>query len=149
MPNSAATVVVGVDASPGSQAAARFAFQTASAHGWSVCAVHAWHVPNYDLLVVAGTPEPIDLPGLAGTELRMSSEALAGLRTDFPDVAVEERVMQGDAATALLTAVAEPALIVVGSRGSNAITSALLGSVSRSVLHRAHVPVAIVPGERS
>lgn len=148
-PPGAATVVVGIDGSAGSRAALAFAFRTADRNGWSVCVVHAWQVPNHELLVVAGTSEPIDGPGLESAEVRLASEALAGMRTDFPDLVVEERVVRGDAVGALLSAVEEPALIVVGSRGTNAFTGALLGSVSRAVLHRAQVPVAVVPGERA
>lgn len=144
-PGGASAVVVGIDGSPASRAALVFACETAGRHGWSVCAVHAWHVPNAELLVVAGTPAPLDLPALTDAELRLTSEALAGIRDDFPDLVIDERVIQQDPGTALLTACAEPALIVVGSRGRGAMTGALLGSVSRSVLHRAQVPVAIVP----
>lgn len=141
----ASTVVVGVDGSRSGAAALRFACETASRNGWSVTAVHAWQIPNYELIVVAGTPESPHVPELHDAELRLSSEALAGIADDFPDIVITERVMEADASTAILTAEEDMALIVVGSRGRGSFTGALLGSVSRSVLHRAHVPVAIVP----
>lgn len=145
VPPDATTIVVGVDGSPNSEAALAFAFETASRNGASVCAVHAWQIPNYELLVVSGTADDVGIPELEESEIRLSSEVLAGMRLDFPDVVIDERVVQKDAATALLTASPNPALIVVGSHGHGAISRALLGSVSRAVLHRAHVPVAVIP----
>jgi nucleotide-binding universal stress UspA family protein len=37
------------------------------------------------------------------------------------------------------------ALIVVGTRGLGAVTGALLGSVSSSIIHRTDRPVLVVP----
>lgn len=146
-PADASRVVLGVDGSPTGDRAMRFAFETASRRGWSVVAVHAWEVPSYDLVTIPGATMPIALHDLGDGEMRLSSEALAGARADFPDVAVSERVVRGAPATAILDAAGEPGtgLVVVGSAGHGQLAGLVLGSTSRAVLHRAHVPVAVVP----
>ena len=98
-----------------------------------------------DLLIVPNGPVPIPLAGVADDEVRLAAEALAGFRDDFPDVSVEERLVRSPAVRALLTAVDNPAMIVVGSRGHGPTIGALLGSVSNGVLHKAKVPVAVIP----
>jgi nucleotide-binding universal stress UspA family protein len=45
---------------------------------------------------------------------------------------------------ALVEASRQASVIVVGSRGLNAFTGMLLGSVSHEVLHRAQCPVVVV-----
>ncbi|MFC7363314.1 universal stress protein [Nocardioides astragali] len=47
-------------------------------------------------------------------------------------------------ADALVGTSRHASLLVVGSRGLNAFSGMLLGSVSHEVLHRAHCPVAVV-----
>ena len=136
--------VVGVDGSDESRAALDFAFREASAQGWSVIAVHAWNVPSYELLAVPQIPVPIPLQDFSDDEVRLSAEALAGFREQFPDVSIEERLVRGDAASALLDAGTDASLIVVGSRGHGPAMGALLGSVSHEILHRAQTPVAVV-----
>ena len=142
-------VVLGVDGSPTGERAMQFAFEIASRRGWSVVAVHAWEVPSYDLVSIPGAPVPVALHELGDDEMRLSSQALAGARADFPDVEVAERVVRGAAAPAILEAAGEPgtALIVVGSAGHGQLAGVVLGSTSRAVLHRAQVPVAVVPRE--
>ena len=46
---------------------------------------------------------------------------------------------------ALLDSSTNAVMIVLGTRGRNAAIGALLGSTSNGVLHKAKVPVAIVP----
>ena len=138
-------VVVGIDGSPASESALAFAFEEASRHGWSLTAVHAWDVPAYDLLVVPNAPIPVPLSDVADDEIRLAAEALAGFETDYPDVEVEQRLVRSAAVGALLDASEGAALIVVGTRGHGQVVGALLGSVSNGVLHKATIPVAVVP----
>ena len=138
-------VVVGIDGSPASEAALAFAFEEASRHGWSLTAVHAWDVPAYDLLVVPNAPIPVPLSDVADDEIRLAAEALAGFEADYPDVEVEQRLIRSAAVDALLEISKDAALLVVGTRGHGQVVGALLGSVSNAVLHKARIPVAVVP----
>lgn len=138
-------VVVGIDGSPSARSALAFAFDAASRHGWRLIAVHAWDVPAYDLLVVPNGPVPVPLSDVADDEIRLAAEVLAGFRADYPDVEVEERLVRAPAVQAILGASEEPAMIVVGTHGHGPALGALLGSVSNGVLHKAHVPVIVVP----
>jgi len=72
------------------------------------------------------------------------AEQLAGLREEFPDVAVQQRLIQGRPAHEIADASRGAELVVVGSRGRGGFVSLLLGSVSHGVLHRAHCPVMVV-----
>lgn len=142
---SANRVVVGIDGSPASETALAFAFEEASRHGWGLTAVHAWDVPAYDLLVVPSAPVPVPLSDVADDEIRLAAEALAGFEADYPDVEVEQRLIRSAAVDALLEAAQGAALLVVGTRGHGQVVGALLGSVSNGVLHKAKMPVAVVP----
>jgi nucleotide-binding universal stress UspA family protein len=141
----ASAVVVGIDGSPAAEAALGFAFEEASRRGWSLIAVHAWDVPAYDLLVVPNGPVPVPLSDVADDEVRLTAETLAGFRTDYPDVDVEERLVRAPAVQALVDASSSAAMVVVGTHGHGPAMGALLGSVSNGLLHKARVPVVVVP----
>jgi nucleotide-binding universal stress UspA family protein len=140
-------LVVGIDGSPNSEAALGFGFELASRHGWELIAVHAWEVPAFDLLVVPSGPVPIPLTDVADDEVRLAAEVLSGFRAEYPDVRVHERLMRAAPADALLLEGQDAAMIVVGTRGRGPTSAAVLGSVSNAVLHKARVPVAVVPYE--
>ena len=148
-PESARSVVVGIDGSMAAEAALAFAFDEASHHGWSLVAVHAWDVPAYDLLIVPNGPVPIPLTDVADDEIRMTAEVLAGFRDDYPDVDVQEQLVRGPAVASLVSASKDAAMVVVGTHGHGPAMGALLGSVSNGLLHKATVPVVVVPPRSS
>jgi nucleotide-binding universal stress UspA family protein len=144
-PDSARHLVVGIDGSPAAVAALAFAFDEASHRGWSLVALHAWDVPAYDLLIVPNGPVPVPLTDVADDEVRLTAEVLAGFRDDYPDVEVQERLVRGPAVASLVAASADAAMVVVGTHGHGPTMGALLGSVSNGLLHKAKVPVVVVP----
>jgi nucleotide-binding universal stress UspA family protein len=144
-PRDSQRIVVGVDGSPNSEQALAFAFDLASRHGWDVVAVHAWEVPSYDIIVAPIGEIPIPLSDVADEEVRLAAEVLAGFRTDYPDVRVHEHLVRSSPVDALLDAATDAVMIVVGTRGRGPTLGAVLGSVSNGVLHKAHIPVAVVP----
>lgn len=143
--DTASTIVVGIDGSPAAEPALRFAFDEASRRGCSVTAVHAWDVPAYDLLIVPNGPVPVPLADVADDEVRLTAEALSGFRDEYPDVDVIESLVRAPAVMALLAASTHAAMVVVGTHGHGPAMGALLGSVSNGLLHKAAVPVVVVP----
>ncbi|GAA1296246.1 universal stress protein [Saccharothrix xinjiangensis] len=119
-------VVVGVDGSPSSGRALRFAHEFAARTGTDVVVVHA---------VVDGGD-----PYAAG-----SDPALAECARRHPGVRSRVEVVPGPAVDVLLRFAGEAGLLVVGSYGTGLVRRALFGSVSHSVVDRAPCPVAVLP----
>lgn len=145
-PRAGATeILVGIDGSRNSIAALDFAFNEASRHGFSLVAIHAWDVPSFDLIITGDGSIPLPMENVADDEVRLSAEILAGYTEQYPDVKVVEHLVRAPAVRALLDSASNAAMIVLGTRGRNAALGALLGSTSNGVLHKAKIPVAIVP----
>jgi nucleotide-binding universal stress UspA family protein len=134
-----AAVVVGVDATDRAQSVLAVGFDHASRHQVPLRPVLCWHP---DLLAsMKWRPSP-PVPEQAE---RWLSEALAGWRDRYPDVAVHPEVIREHPVAGLVLASSAQYLLVVGTAGHHGLPGALLGSVSQGVLHRATCPVAIVP----
>jgi nucleotide-binding universal stress UspA family protein len=137
-------ILIATDGSPSAREAVELGLELAEEEGAQPIFVHV--APTKDVLPVAGVGMvPVSVPH----ELSWADRASL-------DEAIEIAEERGlDAATKLLTG--NPAreivayadsvdadLIVMGSRGHGAISSALIGSVSRGVLHGTTRPVLIV-----
>jgi nucleotide-binding universal stress UspA family protein len=151
----AGRIVVGVDGSPSSQAALRWAVAEAELRAATVEAVHVWaYVPAPPL----GEPGLVTLP--AGTGVTMELEVVrdaaeaeleAALTETFPDgrpERVEPKLVEGDPARALEDESDGAELLVVGHRGRSALASAFLGSVGKHAVDHARCPVVVVKAPR-
>nr|BFD89120.1 universal stress protein [Kitasatospora sp. Xyl93] len=132
------TVLAGVDGSPQSTAAARWAATEAARRGASLRLVHAWPWLTDG---VSSFAEPDTLPEAVR---RILAEAAEDVRSPHPELAVETDAVLDAPVDGLVAAAEEAELLVLGSRGRGGFTGLLLGSVSRSVAGRSPVPVVVV-----
>lgn len=141
------SVVVGVDDSPAAQAALESAFEFADQFGLAVNAVR-----SLSLAAPAETgvtiPLLIDWDGVESAELADLTETVDVHHKRHPGVDAKCFVEPDSPGKALLKHVAESGLVVVGSRGRNALTGVLLGSTSLNLLHHSPVPVMICRAAR-
>ena len=140
------TIVVGVDHSEGAKEALRFAFEEAKLHQARLRVVHAW---QYAYAGGLGFEGGFYAPMADISELRDAAERALEqtLRESLPDtdaVEIEQRLVEGPAATVLVDQSRDADLLVVGSRGRGGFAELLLGSVSHQVSHHAACPVVIV-----
>jgi nucleotide-binding universal stress UspA family protein len=121
----ARTIVTGVDRSDAAEPVADAASRVASTLDTRLVVVHA-----------------------VGEPVEKAEEVLESLRARLPGVdAANVRLVEGSPAERLIK-VAEDEdaeLLVVGSRGRGALSSAVLGGVSRKVARDARCPVVLVP----
>ena len=133
-------IVVGIDGSRTSMAALEYACRLAETTGETVVAIHGWHVRAPSTDVWSSDPRTVET---TERELLLA-ESIAGVRTDHPDVELEQETVLVAPERCLVDASASASLLVVGSRGLGFFSGLLLGSVSQAVLHRATCPVAVV-----
>lgn len=136
-----APVIVGVSGSADGDAAVGFAFGQASERGVPLVAVRAWSDE-----VLGSAAAFLDRSEIERRETTVLGETLAPWQHKFPRVTVQHRLVLDRPAAALVTGSADAQLVVVGSRGHGERVGTLLGSVSRSVVHHAHCPVAVLTG---
>lgn len=137
-------IVVGVDGSRGSDAALRWATEQALRCGAELVLVHGWTYPY--AVSAPGANDPRQEMKLDAMRALEASAAL--VRELAPSVRCTSIISEDSPSKAILDEVQDRGrgadLVVVGSRGHGGFASLLLGSVSRTVLQHAAVPVVVV-----
>ncbi len=136
-------VVVGVDASPESLHALRWAAAEAHRRGTRLHIVHAIH-PQWQGSAFSPHHAQLAARWQAST---VTATALADVREWAPDVEVDAREVAGGAAAALITAAQPGDLVVVGSRGHSEFAALLAGSTCQQVAMHASTSVVVVRGQ--
>ncbi|WP_199512569.1 universal stress protein [Nucisporomicrobium flavum] len=142
-------VVVGVDGSPGSKAALRWALRLAGRSGADVEAVSVWKpqpASSYGVEWAAAVMATGD--DLAADTERMLLDTLVEVARRYgPSVPIRPRVLRGRPADELLRAAREAQLLVLGGPAHGTVAGLLLGSVSHRCVQRATCPVLVIPAE--
>ena len=130
-------IVVGVDGSENSVAAAAWAVEQARLRGAGLDVVVAWEFPP-----------PVEFTVPTEAELAHEAESvLAGVLSQLSTdgVTVNGSTKLGAPARVLLDAATDADMLVIGSRGHGTFVGLLLGSVSMRVVTHATVPTVVVP----
>jgi nucleotide-binding universal stress UspA family protein len=133
-------IVLGIERDE-AEAPIRYAFETAARHGAALRAVHAWH-PDLGY----GKFSPIAAPGeQRERELTGTTQTIAAIRAEFPDVPVSVDVLSGNAVPTLIDAARGARLVVIGAQRIHGPLSVGAGYVVQGLLAHSQTPVAVVP----
>ena len=136
-------VVVGVDGTPGSAGALRYAVVEAVRRDAPLRLVHV-------LPVAAPVWPGVPMSGVASSELRdvagtILDGAVATVRDLAPGLEVTTRLSAGSRSAAVVEAAQEAQLVVVGRESQHGIDRILVGAVTAAVAAHAPCDVAVVP----
>ncbi|TNC24811.1 universal stress protein [Amycolatopsis alkalitolerans] len=143
------TLVVGVDGSPQSEAALRWAITEATPGNDSVRAVLVRArddlLPGTSYAIQPHGRRPVARDEDYAALLRATVEKALQGQENPP--AVEEIIADGDPGTELIKESAAADLLVVGSHGARLVTELLVGSVATQCVRHAHCPVVVLPSQ--
>jgi nucleotide-binding universal stress UspA family protein len=133
-----APVLVGIDGSTASEAAAALAFDEASRRGVSLLALQAWS--DVGVFPILG----MDWRTYRDNGAELLGERLAGWQECYPDVQVHRRLVCDVPDRWLIDESKNAQLVVLGSGGRGGYAGMHLGSVTSAVVRSARVPVIVV-----
>jgi nucleotide-binding universal stress UspA family protein len=133
-------VIVGVDGTPSSVNALRWAARQAELTGARLRVVTTWAFPA---TVGWVPPYPEDFDPEADARAVQDETVTEALGED-PRIPIDRVVVEGHASATLIEMSHEASLLVVGCRGHGAVSGLLVGSVSEHVVCHASCPVVVV-----
>jgi nucleotide-binding universal stress UspA family protein len=136
-------VVVGVDGSPGSDAAVDMGADEASLREGVLQIVHAWQFPPLGGYGVA-PPE-----GYEGVSEQLRAEATERALRRAPELKVESFSRFGATVPTLVDAAVGADLLLIGARGHGGFSELLLGSTAQACARSAPCPVVVVRSRHS
>ncbi|MFC7487101.1 universal stress protein [Knoellia sp. CPCC 206453] len=136
-------VVVAIDGSTHSAAAADRAFWIAELRQAPLTAITTWNVEVVDGLVVT-TPGTDAWNATEAKYRAIADKVIEPLRASHPAVRCTVEVLRNSPAKVLTERSIDAGLIVMGTRGRGGFAGMLLGSVSQQVLETVSCPVMLV-----
>lgn len=140
-------IVVGLDGSPESLTAARWAAREAELRDLSLKLVHAFTIPVAGMMGYTVPTELTDALYEAGE--KMLADTGQELRKAHPAVAISTKLVPADPRPVLVDESETAALTVIGTRGGGRIPEVIVGSVALHVASHGHSPVAVIPASMS
>jgi nucleotide-binding universal stress UspA family protein len=139
-------IVVGVDGSPGSRRALRWALAEASRSGADLEAVTVWTWDGLEGPMLAATDpsaQRVHADRVSVHEVQAALAEVAGPAT------VNRTVVEGRPVRELIKASRHARLLVLGSHGHGRLYRATLGSIAAECARRALCPVVVIPAGTS
>jgi nucleotide-binding universal stress UspA family protein len=136
-------IVVGVDGSPESRAALRWAVEEADRRGCAIDAILAWQ-GGYGMVIGAVTPNVLAESTPERDHERWRRVLGDAVAEVDPGGGIRTVLVTQDAGPALVEASKTASLLVVGTHGAGPIRSALLGSVSAYCVRHSACPVVVI-----
>lgn len=140
-------IVVGVDGSPNSTAALRWA--AANFADTPITAVASWQTPIDGPVMMGGGR--FDLKAFRAQATAIADEAAEKVSADLgldPD-RIARKVVEGDPRATLLAEQDHADLLVVGRRGRGGLAHLIVGSTTTSLIHQPRCPIAVIPPEQA
>jgi nucleotide-binding universal stress UspA family protein len=141
-------VLLGLESDTDAEAAA-FAFEEAARRESRLRVLHAW---TYRQLTPVGLAAAVpddrmreELAHRSRHEAAVPADAVARLREEHPEVAVDTDSVRGGPARTLLEATGTADLVVIAAHRRKGQLGLQLGPVTLALLHHAHCPVVLVP----